>query len=77
MIEEARAESIQGRAAAEEEIVAVFHLREEEAVLTPMLALARRKERREGRQPLLAAALQVLRGEGIGECLQAGRITAA
>ena len=76
-IEEALAESVQSRAAAEDEIVTVFHLREEEAVLTPMLALARRKERREGRQPLLAAALQIMRGERVRQGLQPTGIVAA
>src|SRR5712692_7026410 len=76
-IEEALAESVQGRPAAEDEIVAVFHLCEEEAMLTSMLPLAWLKKRREGRQPLLTATLQVVRREGIGHFLQASRIAAA
>ena len=68
-VEEALAESVQSRAATEDEIVTVFHLREEEAVLAPMLALARCKEWREGGQPFLTAALQIARGEGIGHFL--------
>jgi hypothetical protein len=54
------------------QIVAVFHLREKEAVLAAMaLALGFGKERSEVRQPLLTAGQQIFRGQRVGQFLKA------
>ena len=56
----------------EDEVVAEFDLREEQPMLAAgMFAFAGGKERGEARQPFLAAAQKVPRGERLGERLQA------
>ena len=63
-------EFIHRGAAMEDEVVAILHLREEEAMLTTsMLPFLVGDERSERGQPLLAALQQVLSGEGVGEFL--------
>ena len=71
-IQQTFAESIQSRATMEDEVVAVLHLSEKQAMLAPGLsALLVGEERREGSQPLVGAGQQVSAGEGIGQFLQA------
>src|SRR5438105_3237413 len=61
----------------EDEVVAIFHLREEQTMLTTgMLPLPVGNERSECGKPLLAALQQVLSGERVGEFLQARRVAA-
>jgi hypothetical protein len=56
-VKQAFAQFVQRRAASEDEIVAELDLREEQPMLAAgLLSLPRRKERREARQPFLAAA---------------------
>src|SRR5258708_262629 len=56
----------------EDEVVAIFDLREEQPMLAArMLALPCSEEGREVRQPLLATGHQIARGERVGEFLQA------
>jgi energy-coupling factor transporter ATP-binding protein EcfA2 len=56
-VKQAFAQFVQRRAASEDEIVAKLDLREEQPMLAAgLLSLPRRKERREARQPFLAAA---------------------
>ena len=71
-IEQALAEFVQCRAATEDEVVAELDLREEQPMLAAgFLPLPGGKERREARQPLLAATQQIPRGERVGELLEA------
>ncbi len=63
-IEQALAEIIQCGATTEDEVVAVLDLREEQPMLAAcMLSLSCGEERREVRQPLLAAGHQIARSE--------------
>jgi len=76
-IEQALAEIIQCGTTTEDEVVAVLDLREEQPVLAAcMLSLSCGEERREVRQPLLAADHQIARSERVGEFLQATGICA-
>ena len=69
-IEQALAKIIQCRTAMEDEVVAIFDLREEQPMLAArMLALSCSEEGREVRQPLLATGHQIARGERVGEFL--------
>ena len=71
-IEQALAEVVQGRATMEDEVVAELDLREEQPMLAArLLSLSCGEERREARQPLLAAGQQISRGERVGELLEA------
>ena len=66
------AEIVQGCAATEDEVVAVFDLREEQPVLAArMFSLSCGEEGREMRQPFLTTGHQIARGERVGEFLQA------
>jgi hypothetical protein len=70
-IQQTLAESIQSGATMEDEVIAVLHLSEEQAMLAPGLsALLVGEERREGSQPLVGACQQVSAGQGIGQLLQ-------
>ena len=71
-VEQSFTEIVQGRAAAEDEVVAVLDLREEQPVLAAgLLPLFCGKEGGKARQPFLAAGQQVPRGERVGELLEA------
>jgi hypothetical protein len=71
-VEQTFAEIVQRGAAAEDEVVAVLDLREEQPVLAArMFSLSCGEEGREMRQPLLTAGHQIPRGERVGEFLQA------
>src|ERR1700719_1176637 len=71
-VEQTLAELVQGRATAEDEVVAEFDLREEQSVREPSLcALSGGKKSCEVRKPLLTASHQISRNEGVGERLQA------
>ena len=71
-VEQALAEFVQRRAAPEDEVVAELDLREEQPMLAAgFLPLPGGKERREARQPFLAATQQIPRGERVGELLEA------
>ena len=66
------AEIVQRRTATEDEVVAVLDLRKEQSVLAArLLSLSCGEERREARQPFLAAGHQISRGQGVREFLQA------
>ena len=55
-----------------DQVVAEFDLREEQPVLTAgLLALSLGEERGEAGQPFLAAARQILGGQGVGQFLEA------
>jgi len=61
---------IQGRSAAEDQVIAVFDWSEKQAVLTAcLLAFALGKKGRERGEPFLAAGKQVAWGERIGQFL--------
>ena len=65
------AEIVQRRTATEDEVVAVLDLREEQPVLAArLLSLSGGEERREARQPFLAAGHQISRGQRVREFLQ-------
>ena len=69
-IEQALAKIIQCRAAMEDEVVAIFDLREEQPVLAAgLLAFSCSEEGREVRQPFLTAGHQIPRGQRVGELL--------
>ena len=60
------------RAAMEDEVGAMFDLREEQPVLAAgVLAFSCSEEKRGVRQPLLTAAHQIPRGQRVGELLHA------
>ncbi len=70
-IQETLAELVQSGAPMEDQVVAVLHLSEKQAVLAPGLsALLVGEERREGSQPLVGASQQVSAGQRIGQLLQ-------
>ena len=76
-VQQAFAERVSGRAATQDQVIAILDLRKEPPMLTTRwLAFGVREERREVGQPLWAAAQPIFRGEGIGECLQSLRIPA-
>src|SRR5215472_192745 len=67
-VEQALAELVESGSPIKDQVVAEFDLREEQPVLTAALpALSVAKERREAGQPLLAAARQIFRGQGVGQ----------
>src|SRR5437870_3702690 len=71
-VEQTLTELVQGRAPAEDEVVAEFDLREEQPVsATRLFSLSCGEKRCEVCQPLLAASHQIWRNERVGECLQA------
>src|SRR6516164_5928348 len=71
-VEQTLTEVVQGRAAAEDQVVAEFDLREEQPVpATCFLPLSCGEKGCELRQPLLAANQQISRSERVGECLEA------
>src|SRR5262245_19707584 len=71
-IQQRLAELVQRGATMEDQVVAVLHLSEKQAVLAPRLsALLVGEERREGRQPLVGTGQQVSAGQGVGQLLQA------
>src|SRR5690242_5283503 len=71
-VEQTFTEIVQGRAAAENQVVAEFDLREEQPVATTcFLTLLCGEKWREMCQPLLAASKQLSRSERVRECLQA------
>jgi hypothetical protein len=73
-VEEALPERVEGGPAVEDQVVAIFDLREKEPMLAGCLApFGRCEEGREGAEPLLGAAGQVAGCECIGELLQPGR----
>jgi hypothetical protein len=68
------AKIIQCRAAMEDEVVAIFDLREEQPVLAAGVpAFSCSEEGREVRQPFLPAGHQIPRGQRVGELLHAIR----
>lgn len=70
-IQQSLAQFIEGRAAMEDEVIAILDLGKEEAMLTTgLFALSLGEEGGESIQPLAAAVQQVARGEGIGQFLQ-------
>lgn len=76
-IEQPGSPLIERRAPLEDQVVAVLGLREEEPMLTAGLTtFLGREERRERAEPLLAARHQVVRGETIGERLEAVGVAA-
>ena len=76
-IEQALTEGVQCRPPAEDQVVRVLDLREEEPMLTARgSSLRRREERGEGPQPLLRTAVDVAGGQAVGEGLQSGGIAA-
>src|SRR3979411_3393189 len=71
-VRQAVAELVQGRATAEDEVVAEFDLREEQSVsATSLFSLSCGEKGCEVRQPLLTASHQISRNERVGERLQA------
>src|SRR3981081_3271228 len=71
-VEQTLAELVQGRATAEDEVVAEFDLREEQSVsATSLFSLSCGEKGCEVRQPLLTASHQISRNERVGERLQA------
>src|ERR1700680_2215385 len=71
-VEQTLAELVQGRATAEDEVVAEFDLREEQSVsATSLFSLSCGEKRCEVRKPLLTASHQISRNERVGERLQA------
>ena len=69
-VEQTFAEIVQRGAAAEDEVVAVLDLREEQPVLAArVFSLPCGEEGREVRQSLLTAGYQIPRGERVGEFL--------
>src|ERR1700724_1575167 len=71
-VEQTLAELVQGRATAEDEVVAEFDLREEQSVsATSLFPLSGDKKGCEVPQPLLTASHQISRNERVGERLQA------
>jgi hypothetical protein len=76
-IEQALAERVQRGPPVEDQVVRVLDLREEEPMLTAGRPPLRwREERREGPEPLLGTAVDVVGGQAVGERLQAGGIAA-
>ncbi|MGO9061562.1 MAG: hypothetical protein ACLQU2_29935 [Candidatus Binataceae bacterium] len=70
-IQEPLAELIQSGATMEDQVVAVLHLSEKQAMLASgLVALLVGEERREGSQPLMGTSQQVSAGQGVGEFLQ-------
>ena len=71
-VEQTLAELVQGRATAEDEVVAEFDLREEQSVsATSLFSLSCGEKGGEVRKPLLTASHQISRNERVGERLQA------
>src|SRR4030088_2368485 len=70
-VEQTLAELVQGRATAEDEVVAEFDLREEQSVsATSLFSLSCGEKGCEVRQPLLTASHQISRNERVGELLE-------
>jgi hypothetical protein len=68
---------IQRRPATEDQVVAVFHLSEEQPVLASgLFAFLFLEEGRECGQPLASASQQIAGGERIAQLLQAGEVAA-
>ena len=71
-VEQTLTELVQGRATAEDEVVAEFDLREEQSVsATSLFSLSCSEKGCEVRKPLLTASHQISRNERVGERLQA------
>lgn len=70
-IEEPFSEFVEGGPPIKDQVVAVFDLREEQAVVaTGVVAFSRCEKRGETDQPFVAAAGKVFGGEGVGQLLQ-------
>src|SRR6266481_8165768 len=71
-VEQSLAETVQGRTAAEDEIVAVLHLGKEQPMLAPSLAaFLLGEEGGKGAEPFLGANQQIAASERVSQLLQA------
>jgi hypothetical protein len=76
-VEQAFAQLVECHAAMKDQVVAIFHLREEEPMLASSLfAFAVFEKRRETRQPFLPAGQQITSAEGVGQLLKLFGISA-